>query len=105
MSAPFLPLLEAGKVLYAVTNRRLIKLRLGRRLVTTSVRASKLGSIKRSEGRDGVGSLKIATGASKDGDGDRQVDYFEIDAVPRVMDAESSIREMLRAFESLSVSS
>ncbi|WP_340586993.1 hypothetical protein [Erythrobacter alti] len=92
MSAPFAPLLWANRRMFAVTDRRVIELRLARQLQSKSVDLSELGAIERTESRDGSGYLKIAIGISRDSDGDRQIDYFKLGEVSDVMQADDAIR-------------
>ncbi|MBT8389756.1 MAG: hypothetical protein HKM91_04380 [Altererythrobacter sp.] len=96
LSAPFLPLFNKGKVLFAVTNQRLIRIRLGRKLVTKSVPARRIGPVERSENRDGIGSLRIAVKVGIDSDGDRQTEYFEIGEVHDVLGAHDEVAELGR---------
>ncbi|TIX51475.1 hypothetical protein [Alteraurantiacibacter aquimixticola] len=96
MSVPFLPLIFARRMLFAVTDRRLLQLRLGRSsLITKSVDADRIGSMERREGRDGAGTLKVEIGSSIDSDGDRRTEHFNIGEVPQVMQVEDRVREML----------
>jgi len=96
LASPFLPLLRADKTLFAVTDSRIIELRLGRKqLATNSVPAGRLGSIKRRENRDGSGWLNISVGSRLDSDGDRITDQIVIGQVAEVMQAETIIRRVL----------
>ena len=92
LSAPFAPLFWTNKRLYAVTDARVIELRLGRQLQSKSVELKDLGSIERVEGPDGAGTLKIAFGTTRDSDGDRLVEYLQIGEVDSVMKADDTIR-------------
>jgi hypothetical protein len=94
LAMPFLPLFAARKTLFAVTDQRLLRLYLGRRLATKSVPGERIGEIDRSERRDGSGSLKIAVGSHVDSDGDRRIDHFEIGEVEDVMTADGRVREL-----------
>lgn len=102
MSAPFLPLLQKGKVIYAVTDRRLLKIKLGSKLDIESIPARRISHIERSEGRDGCGSLRVAVGVRTDSDGDRHTQFFEIGEVPDVLTAhDQAARIAQRAAEQL----
>ncbi len=101
LAMPFLPLFNAAKTLYAVTDRRVIELRLGKKLNAKSVPTGNLGAIERVEGRDGTGSLKIAVGRSKDSDGDWQTDHFEMGEIEQVMEAETAIRRATGRFRAI----
>jgi hypothetical protein len=96
LSAPFLPLFNKSKIVFAVTNQRLIRIRLGRKLATRSVPARQIGHVERSENRDGSGTLKIAVNVGTDNDGDRHTEYFEIDEVQDVIGAHDEIAELGR---------
>lgn len=87
LSIPFVPLLQRGKVLYAITDRRLLKLTLGRTLKVDSIPARRVGAITRIERPDGSGSLKIAVSVGTDSDGDKQTEHFEIGDVKDVLRA------------------
>ncbi len=94
LAAPFLPLWERGKVLYAVTNQRVLKLRLGRTLNTTSTPLSRIAKIERVESKDGSGSLKLSIGSHKDSDGDIVTDHFAIGPVPDAFGAQRLITQL-----------
>lgn len=94
LSAPLLPLFGADKTLFAVTDQRVIRLYLGRRLQTRSLEAGQIGTIERSEGRDGNGTVKISAGTYRDSDGDSRTRDFEIGEVLDVLKVEENIREM-----------
>ena len=87
LSAPFMPLWRKGKVLFAITDQRLIELKLGRSLDIKSVPARRIGMIERNETRDGSGTLKIAVKVGTDSDGDRHTEYFELGEVNDVLTA------------------
>lgn len=94
LSVPFLPLWERGKVLYAVTSERVLKLRLGRRLDVKSLPARRIGQVERREGPDGAGSLKLAVSIGTDSDGDRTTEHFEIGKIADVMGAHTAIARL-----------
>jgi len=94
LGSPFLPLLSKGKVLFAVTNQRIIKLRLGRTINVESVPAERIGMIHRNERPDGSGSLKVAVGIGRDSDGDTRTDYLNIGEVADVLTAHDLIAEL-----------
>lgn len=91
LSMPFLPLWEGGKVLFAVTNKRALRLRLGRTLDIKSCPANRIGQIEREERRDGSGSLKLAVSVGRDSDGDKTVEHFEIGEIADVFGAGRAI--------------
>jgi len=94
LSLPFLPLFGAGRTLFAVTDRRLLRIVLGPRLWTKSVPGERIGLIDRSERRDGSGTLKIVIGSHRDSDGDRRTDHFSIGEVDNVISVEARVREL-----------
>ena len=96
MSGPFMPLFNKGKVAFAVTSQRLIRIKLGRKLDVKSVPARRIGHVERTEGRDGAGTLKIAVGVSTNSDGDRHIDYFELGEVQDVLRAHDKVAELGR---------
>ena len=96
LSAPFLPLFNKGKVVFAVTNQRIIRLRLGRKLDVNSVPARRIGHIERNENRDGSGTLKIAISVGTDSDGDKHTEYFELGEVENVLEAHDEVAELGR---------
>lgn len=91
LSRPFVPLYESGRVLYVVTDRRALKLSLGRELVVTAVPAERIGLIERREQHDGSGTLNLAVKIGRDSDGDRQTDYFTIGPVADVIGAQAAL--------------
>jgi hypothetical protein len=105
LAMPFLPLFAARKTLFAVTDQRLLRIYLGRRLATRSVPGERIGEIDRSERPDGSGSLKIAVGSHLDGDGDRRTDHFEIGEIDDVMAADVRVRELAERCRRARVSS
>lgn len=96
LSAPFLPLFNKGKVIFAVTNQRILRIRVGRKLDIKSVPARRIGQIERSENRDGSGSLKIAVRVGTDSDGDKHTEDFELGEVEDVLGAHDEIAELGR---------
>lgn len=94
LSRPFVPLFERGRVLYVVTDRRMMKLSLGRELVVQTVPADRIGLAERREQRDGTGMLKFAVRIGKDSDGDKQTEDFIIGTVADIMGAQEAINRI-----------
>jgi hypothetical protein len=94
LSVPFVPLFTARRTLFAVTDQRLLRIYLGRRLTTKSVEGGRIGEIERSERRDGSGGLKIVIGSHLDSDGDRRIDTFELGEIENVMAVEARVHEL-----------
>jgi len=88
---PFLPLRERGRVLYVVTDRRILKLGFGRELSIKAAPADCIGLVQRTEGRDGTtGTLSLAVRIGRDSNGDRQTESFDIGLVADVMGAQAA---------------
>lgn len=95
MAIPLCPLYGARRTIFAVTDSRMIRLRLGRTLNSETVAAERVGTINRVEKSDGSGTLKIATGVGRDSDGDPKIETFSIGEVSNVMEAEQAVRKMI----------
>lgn len=94
MAAPFYGYYSAAKTLYAVTDRRLVRLTLGRSLKVESVPGERLGPMQRSERPDGSGTLSFAVRVGVDSDGDRTTERFEMSDIPGVFAAAREIERM-----------
>lgn len=94
LARPFVPLIQRGKVLYVVTDKRVLKLAMGRELAVHTVPADRLGLILRHERRDGTGRLQIAVKIGRDSDGDPKTEYFEIGVVADVMGAQEALNRI-----------
>ncbi|MXO89047.1 hypothetical protein [Alteraurantiacibacter aestuarii] len=105
LSAPFIPLFAARKTLFAITDERVIRLYLGRRLMTSSLEAGQIGEIERTEGPDGSGTLKITAGSYRDSDGDRMAREFGLGEVENVFKAQETIRDMVSRHRARAISS
>lgn len=91
LAAPFWPAIQQGRVLYVVTDSRVLKLSLGRALTVTIIPADRIGLAERREHRDGTGTLTLAVKIGKDIDGDRQTENFVIGLVADVMGAQAAV--------------
>ncbi len=94
LARPFVPLFQRGRVLYVITDRRALKLAMGRRLVVETVPADRVGRIQRFEKSDGTGRLQIAVKIGRDSDGERQTEYFEVGDVADVMGAQIALERI-----------
>lgn len=94
LSRPFVPLFERGRVLYVVTDKRLVKLSLGSDLVVQTVPADRIGLAERREQRDGTGTLQFAVRIGKDSEGNRQTEDFIIGHVADVMGAQAAVNRI-----------
>lgn len=96
LAMPFMGLFMGPRTLYAATDRRLLKISIGRTLKVDSVPMARLGAVERSERPDGSGSLAYAVRIGTDSDGDRKVENFEITDVADVFDASRRIERALQ---------
>lgn len=96
LARPFLPLWQKGRVLFVVTDKRVLRLSLGRELAVNAVPAERIGLIRRRELRDGSGTLELAVKVGMDSDGDRQTENFSIGMVADVMGAQQAIERIAR---------
>ena len=94
LAAPFMPLIQKGRVLFVVTDRRLLKLSMGSELQVKTVPANRIGLVIRNEKRDGTGRLQVAVRIGKDSDGDRHTEYFEIGCVADAMGAHDALNRI-----------
>jgi hypothetical protein len=94
MAMPFKPLWDRGKILFAITDKRAIRLRLGKRLDVSTCPAERIGLVRRIEHSDGTGTLRLAINIGRDSDGDRTTEYFEIGEVADVMNARDAIESL-----------
>ncbi len=93
MSLPFLTVRKARNTAHAVTNVRLINVYVGRDAGVESYKLEKINFIKRSDHRDGTGSLSIGYGVEKDSDGDTRPLTVDWSGIPDAEQAERIILE------------
>lgn len=91
LSRPFVPLWQRGRVLYVVTDKRVLKLAVGRDLTVSTVPAERIGLAERQEQRDGSGTITLAVKIGRDSDGDKQTENFAIGPVADVKAAQGAI--------------
>ncbi len=91
---PFVPLLQRGRILYAVTDQRVLRLSLGRDLTVNSVPASRIGDIVRTESADGTGSVELALASPVVNFAGRQSKQFTLGRVDHIRDAYSAVLEL-----------
>ncbi|MFO6448305.1 hypothetical protein ACLBKU_14320 [Erythrobacter sp. NE805] len=94
LSRPFVPLWERGRVLYVVTDRRVLKLALGRELVVKTVPAERIGLAERRERAGGTGTLSLPVRIGRDSDGDRTTETFDIGPVADIMGAQEAMNRI-----------
>ncbi|MBY0301533.1 MULTISPECIES: hypothetical protein [Sphingomonas] len=93
LARPFALMRRAGRTVYALTDRRLIRRVEGRTTEVESISLDRLGAITTRERRDGSGDLSVQTGRRIDSDGDRVNAYFKVDGVADV----AGLRRLLSA--------
>ena len=96
MMAPFLSFFQRGRVLFAVTNRRVLKLSLGGELTVVSVPASKITESVRRESADGTGTIDLSLSTEVENYGGRRGRKLDMGRVERVFDAYQAITTMTR---------
>lgn len=94
LAIPFVPVFQKGRVLYVVTDRRVLKLRLGRELTVKIVPSERIGLAERREQSDGSGTLQLAVKVGQDSDGDRKTEHFVIGTVADVMGAQQAVESI-----------
>ena len=93
MWMPFRAIRKARRTIYALTDRRVLRVTAGTSRETASVMLDQMGPIDVKTERDGYGTLRIQTGTSIDSDGDRTTERFEIPGVRDVSRLESLLLE------------
>lgn len=97
LARPFVPLWERGRVLYVVTDRRALKLALGRDLVVTSCPANRIGLAVRREQEGGTGSITLTVKIGRDREGGKETETFDIGPVADIMGAANAIDQIAAA--------
>lgn len=91
LSRPFVPLWERGKVLYVVTDSRVLRLALAGDLVIQTLPADRIGLAERRERAGGAGTMRLAVRIGRDSDGDRVTETFDIGPVNDIGGAAQAI--------------
>jgi len=102
LAKPFVLLRKAGRIVYAITDRRAIIAVLGRGGASEieSYSYSQMGQgLQRNESADGSGSLYFAIGRSVGSDGKTRLRRRGFEAVAKVQEVESKLRRAIEAFE------
>lgn len=94
MAMPWLPLIMQGRVLFAITNQRVLRISIARDLTVKSLTAERIGLVERRESRDGSGILRLAAKIGRDSDGDARTEYFEVGRIAEVMEAHRAINRL-----------
>ena len=90
---PFKARRKAAQTIYGLTDRRLLRVTAGARRESASVLISQMGPIDVTADADGYGTLRVQTGTSRDSDGDRVTERFEVLGVPDVARLEALLLE------------
>lgn len=75
---------EAKVTIYGLTDRRLIRIVLGKTRKTDFVQIDHMGPVNCTSTADGWGTLTVQTGSHMDSEGDRVTDSFVVAGVPQV---------------------
>lgn len=94
MAVPFLAWWKARRTIYAITDRRILRLVSGKTKEVMTVTPDKILNMTRRERHDGTGTLRLVTGFKRDSDGDIGTVTEELLAVPNVREAERIISSM-----------
>ncbi len=95
MAVPFAPWWNRGKVVYAITSERVIKVRLGRVLDVETCPKERIGATQRKEHSSGRGRLKLAVAIGRDSDGDPKTEYFVLGPVADIRGAQNALDRMI----------
>jgi hypothetical protein len=90
---PFKVQRKAAQTIYGLTDRRMLRVSAGKQRDSASVLFHQMGPIDVSATADGYGNLRIQTGSSRDSDGDRVTERFEVLGVPDVARLEGLLLE------------
>jgi len=94
LAVPFVPYFQRGRILFAVTNQRVLELSLGRDLTVKSVPSSRIGDIVRRESGDGSGSVEIALSSPIIGLNGRRTNEMMLGRVGDVRGAYAAVLEL-----------
>ena len=93
LMVPFKARRRAAHTIYGLTDRRLLRVAAGKKRDSSSVMLSQMGPISVSADAQGYGTLRIQTGTSRDSDGDKVTEHFEVLGVPDVARLEGLLLE------------
>lgn len=96
-AAPFLSFFQRGRVLFAVTDARVLKLSLGRDLKVNSVPADKIRDSIRRESADGTGTIDLTLGVDVVGYNGRSSRKMELGRVENVFGAFQAVTALTGA--------
>jgi hypothetical protein len=90
---PFKARRKAAQTIYGLTDRRLLRVTAGARRESASVLIRQMGPSDVTADADGYGTLRVQTGTSRDSDGDKVTERFEVFGVPEVNRLEGLLLE------------
>lgn len=94
LAMPFLPYFQRGRILFAVTNQRVLQLEMGRDLTVKSIPSSRIGDIVRRESGDGTGSVEIALSGAIMGVNGRRTTEMTLGRVDDIRGAYAAVLEL-----------
>jgi hypothetical protein len=94
-AVPFLSYFQRGRILFAVTNTRVLKLSLGRELTVVAVLPGKIRTTVRTESGDGTGTIELSLSTSVVGYNGRPTRQMEFGRVEDVFGADKAIATLL----------
>lgn len=89
LAQPFVPFWQGGRVLFVVTDRRVLRFRAGRSLSVDAVPADRIGFVRRRERPDGSGELALTLKAGRGLKGTKRL--FCIGTVEDVTGAQAAV--------------
>lgn len=95
LGAPFWVWWKSRRMVYALTDRRLVRIGYGVKREVVSFNPAWFVSIDRREGKSGIGTLTITTRVYKDSDGDTSKDTEMMVGVPDAATADRLMRAMM----------
>lgn len=95
LAAPFLSFFQRGRILFAVTDKRALKLSLGRELTVNSVPGTQIVENVRRESPDGTGTIDLTLSIDVTGYNGRKSRKMEFGRVDNVFEADKAIRAIL----------
>ena len=93
---PFVPYFQRGRILFAVTNRRVLKFSLGRELTVNSVPGSTIQDMVRRESADGSGTIDLSLSIDVIGYTGRKSRKLELGRVADVMAAFQAVTALTK---------